>query len=179
MTYSVKEEDYWVFGYGSLIWDHSNLTIIDEKTDWLIGWHRDWTFISKNRRHGAPTCNLEPGGKVKGKFFKLHSDNAERELEILRKREGRLTEKIVHISELNGEVHFWTMGRNLEKIYNIKVLEGRNLYQFLANIASRITLKGPDNKSPVEYAISVFEFDPEDEITKIYIDELMKLQQMS
>ncbi len=171
---SEKSISVWVFGYGSLIWDHSEIPSIEERDGWLEGWHRDWTMISMKRRHGAPTCNLQPGGKVKGKFFKLAPKKQEATLADLREREGR-SEEVVHLDAFDGEVHFWTMVRNLEKHYDTNGLEGQELYQFIAKIAHGITLKGPDNKTATEYAFAVHAFDPDDKITKMYVDEIFKL----
>jgi len=64
------DTEVWVFVYGSLIWDRSDIKPVEERIGELQGWHRDWTWISK-RRHGAPTCSLQCGGKVKGVFLKL------------------------------------------------------------------------------------------------------------
>jgi hypothetical protein len=162
----------WVFGYGSLIWNRENITIVEERIGELQNYHRDWTWISKERRHGAPTCNLQPGGRVKGVFLKLDSRTCDADLKILRKRELRSSEKVINLPGITGDVHFWTMENNLAKYYNIKELKDSELYGFLANIAKRIPDKGPDGKTAVEYALAVHEFDPADEITKRYVDAL-------
>lgn len=67
----LRPKSVWAFGYGSLIWNRESIEYVEEKTGYLFGWHRDWTFISEKRRHGAPTCNLQPGGRVKGVLLRL------------------------------------------------------------------------------------------------------------
>jgi hypothetical protein len=165
----------WVFGYGSLLWDRSNITVTEERVGRLYGWHRDWTYISEKRRHGAPTCNLQPGGSVKGKFLRLHPATQENDLKALRKREGP-TERISHPKNLRGEVHYWTMGRNLEKFYDTKGVTGREIYRLIARIAKGILAKGPGGKSAEEYAMAVHEFDPMNWITQTYVNELRNLR---
>lgn len=119
-----NENIVWVFGYGSLIWDHSDITVIEERDGQLKGWHRDWTFISKKRRHGAPTCNLQLGGSVKGKFLRLNPKTQEADLEILRKREGS-TEKAINLSDFRGGGSFLDNGSQLRKVPRNKGI-GRN-----------------------------------------------------
>lgn len=66
-------ETTWVFGYGSLIWDVGDIQPTETRQGILQGWHREWTWISKKRRHGAPTCGLSSGGQVNGVFLRLIS----------------------------------------------------------------------------------------------------------
>ena len=165
----------WVFGYGSLIWDTTGMTCLERREGELRGWHRDWTHLS-HHRFGAPTCNLEAGGKVKGVFLKLDPRTWRQDLERLREREGTKTEKVeMNLEGFPGETHFWTMGRNSEKFLETKGLEGTDLYKALAWRARRISKKGPDGKTAEEYAYAVHEFDPQDKVTRIYVDELKKL----
>jgi len=168
------DKEVWVFGYGSLIWDRSNIKPIEERIGELQGWHRDWTWIS-TRRHEAPTCSLQPGGKVKGIFLKLDPKTQESDLETLRKREGRSSEKVVeNVSGIKGKVHFWTMGNNLDKYDDTRGLTGIELYEKLATRTRNISSRGPDGKTAEEYAVTVQEFDPDDEITKMYVNEIRK-----
>jgi len=171
----LRPKSVWAFGYGSLIWNRESIEYVEEKTGYLLGWHRDWTFISEKRRHGAPTCNLQPGGRVKGVFLRLDPRTFTVSLKALRKREGKQTENIAeNLYGFPGETHFWTMGRNLEKFYETSGLQGLKLYRFLADIAKKIPEKGPDGKTAEEYAFAVYEFDPEDAITRTYVEELRK-----
>ena len=171
----MSKTDVWVFGDGSLIWYKSGIDFIEEKIGELPGWHRDWRRISK-ARGGAPTCSLQSGGRVKGVFLKLDPRTIRLDLETIREREGRKTERVIKdVKGITGEVHFWTMGDNLSKYNDTKDKNGMELYRALARRANRISKRGKDGKTAVEYALAVHEFDPEDKITKTYVDEIKKL----
>jgi hypothetical protein len=75
------------FTYGSLSWDPGNVRPDEERIGYLEGWHREWTWISRIRRHGAPTCSLSEGGRLKGEFLRLNPSSAIRALEEVRQRE--------------------------------------------------------------------------------------------
>ena len=82
--------DFWVFGYGSLIYnpiiDHSQRAIAS-----TYGYHRRfclWTTIGR----GSPDCpglvlSLDRGGSCKGIAFQLNPQNAIAELDLLWRRE--------------------------------------------------------------------------------------------
>jgi hypothetical protein len=166
----------WVFGYGSLLWFKSDVRPKDEKVGELEGWHRDWTWIS-NSRHGAPTCNLQPGGKVKGVFFKLNPKTQKTDLDIFRRRERESTEEMnENIKGIIGKVYFWTMGTNIEQQPEFKDLDQNHLYKALARRAVSISEKGIDGKTPVEYALLVNSFDPDDEKTRLYTNEIKNFE---
>ena len=82
--------DFWVFGYGSLIYN----PIIDHKQSAIAsiyGYHRRfclWTEIGR----GSPDCpglvlSLDRGGSCKGVAFQLNPQNAIAELDLLWRRE--------------------------------------------------------------------------------------------
>ena len=85
-----QEDDIWVFGYGSLIW---NPIVQHEETKMAIiyGYHRRfcmWTTIGR----GSPDCpglvlGLDKGGATKGMIFRIKADKAADELDILWRRE--------------------------------------------------------------------------------------------
>ena len=82
--------DFWVFGYGSLIYnpiiEHSQRAIAS-----IFGYHRRlclWTKIGR----GSPDCpglvlSLDRGGSCKGVAFRLKPQNAIDELDLLWRRE--------------------------------------------------------------------------------------------
>ena len=82
--------DFWVFGYGSLIYnpiiEHSHRAIAS-----IYGYHRRlclWTKIGR----GSPNCpglvlSLDRGGSCKGVAFRLNPQNAIAELDLLWRRE--------------------------------------------------------------------------------------------
>ena len=82
--------DFWVFGYGSLIYnpiiDHSKRAIAS-----IYGFHRRFCLWTKIGR-GSPDCpglvlSLDRGGSCKGVAFKLNPQNAIAEPDLLWRRE--------------------------------------------------------------------------------------------
>ena len=82
--------DFWVFGYGSLIYnpiiDHSQRAIAS-----IYGYHRRFCLWTKIGR-GSPDCpglvlSLDRGGSCKGVAFRLNPQNAIAELDLLWRRE--------------------------------------------------------------------------------------------
>ena len=82
--------DFWVFGYGSLIYnpiiDHSQRAIAS-----VYGYHRRFCLWTKIGR-GSPGCpglvlSLDRGGSCKGVAFRLKPQNAISELDLLWRRE--------------------------------------------------------------------------------------------
>jgi hypothetical protein len=172
----MSSEDVWVFAYGSVMWDQGTVQPVEEKVGFLQGWHRDWTWISESRG-GAPTCSLQRGGKVKGKFFRLNPKTQDADLEYFREREVRSSEEILAVDSIPGRLYFWTMGNNLEDKEDTKGLKGVELYETLAKRAKNISVTGRNGKTPKEYALAVHKFDPDDKITKTYVNELLKLSE--
>ena len=82
--------DFWVFGYGSLIYnpiiDHKQRAIAS-----IYGYHRRFCLWTKIGR-GSPDCpglvlSLDRGGSCKGVAFQLNPQNAIAELDLLWRRE--------------------------------------------------------------------------------------------
>ena len=155
----------WVFGYGSLLWGTGDVRPVREQIGHLEGWHRDWTWISASR-HGAPTCSLVRGGRVKGKFFNLNPTTTEQDIEYFRRRERPGTEQEMRDVPRHGaRAYYWTMGSNLRQYPELARLDGEELLNALARRAKGVTEVGCDGVSAVEYIRRVHEFDPGDERT--------------
>ena len=82
--------DFWVFGYGSLIYnpiiDHTQRAIAS-----IYGYHRRFCLWTKIGR-GSPECpglvlSLDHGGSCRGVAFQLNPQNAIAELDLLWRRE--------------------------------------------------------------------------------------------
>jgi hypothetical protein len=160
-----NEQQVWVFGYGSLIWDTGTVERAEVREGVLKGWRREWNWISTSR-HGAPTCSLEKGEEdhVKGIFIRLNQLTADRDLETLRARENRETEQTVQdVPEAGAVTHFWTMGNNLPD--NLKNLDEDQRATELADRAVSIKNRGRDGISASDYIRRVNAFDPADPIT--------------
>lgn len=163
---TMPTESVWVFGYGSLTWGTGDVRPIDERVGYLDGWHRDWTWVSRIHRRGAPTCSLGAGGRVKGKFLQLNPSTVIRDLEQLRQRERPQTEHQARDVPCTGAVtYFWTMGSNLSQFPELAGLGGDDLLRALARRAHETSEPGPDGVTAVEYIRRVHAFDPDDELT--------------
>jgi hypothetical protein len=160
-----NQQQVWVFGYGSLIWDTGTVERAEAREGVLQGWRREWNWISASR-HGAPTCSLEKREEdhVKGIFIRLNQGTADSDLEALRARENRHTEQTMQDEPEAGAVtHFWTMGNNLPD--NLKNLDEDERATKLAHLAVSIKDLGRDGISASEYIRRVNDFDPADPIT--------------
>jgi cation transport protein ChaC len=84
------EEDVWLFGYGSLIWNPA--IYFEEKRPMLIyGFHRKFclkTYLGRGSKE-APglVLGLDSGGSCKGVGFKIPAKTAYKELEVVWSRE--------------------------------------------------------------------------------------------
>lgn len=84
------EEDLWLFGYGSLIWN----PLIDFAERRLVrtrGWHRSFCLWTHGGR-GSPerpglVLGLERGGSCRGVAFRIEGKKLETELDIVWRRE--------------------------------------------------------------------------------------------
>jgi cation transport protein ChaC len=90
ITDDADVSDFWVFGYGSLIYnpiiEHSHRAIAS-----IYGYHRRFCLWTKIGR-GSPDCpglvlSLDRGGSCKGVAFRLNPQNAIAELDLLWRRE--------------------------------------------------------------------------------------------
>lgn len=162
---TMDQQGIWVFGHGSLIWWTGGVNTIERREGVLLGWHREWTWISTTR-HGAPTCSLKPEGQVRGVFLRLAPMTADQDLEQFRQRENRKTEQIVvDIPDVGARTFFWTMGGNLDRFPEFANLRSIHLPKALAERAKRIMQPGPDGILANDYIKRVRAFDPDDELT--------------
>jgi len=82
--------DFWVFGYGSLIWN-PGFEVVDSQPARLFGLHRSlciYSWVHRGTRSlPGLVLGLDKGGSCSGMAFKVHSDNRNSVIEYLRKRE--------------------------------------------------------------------------------------------
>jgi len=103
---------------------------------------------------------------VKGVFLRLNPATVEWDLEELRRRERRNSERtIAGVPDPGAEMHFWVMGHNLDHHPDVSGLAGDELLRGLARRACQIKELGPDGVAASEYIRRVHKFDPEDELT--------------
>ncbi|MEQ8355377.1 MAG: gamma-glutamylcyclotransferase [Kiloniellaceae bacterium] len=84
------DEDYWVFGYGSLMW-HPGFPHLEVRVARLRGVHRGFCVYS-HRYRGTPECpglvlGLDRGGSCQGMVFRVPAGEGEEVLDYLYERE--------------------------------------------------------------------------------------------
>ena len=84
------EEDVWVFGYGSLMWNPAFL-YDEQRLGSVRGWHRRFC-LNLTRGRGTPECPglmlaLDRGGACRGMAFRIAADQARDELLLVWRRE--------------------------------------------------------------------------------------------
>ena len=114
-----KDEDVWLYAYGSLIWSPM-IEFVEQRHATLFGYHRQfsmWTRIGRGtpERPGL-TLALEPGGSSRGIAFRIPAKEAEQELKVIWNREmigGSYVPKIVKLRTAGGSVNAiaFTMNR--------------------------------------------------------------------
>jgi cation transport protein ChaC len=83
-------EDFWVFGYGSLMW-HPGFPHVEVRVGVLHGYHRRFCVYS-HRYRGTPECpglvlGLDRGGSCRGLVYRAPAAEGESVLDYLHERE--------------------------------------------------------------------------------------------
>ena len=113
------DQDFWVFGYGSLMWDPS-FHFAEVRLADVEGYQRRFTFKSKiargSRDHPALMLSLEQqAGTCRGLAFRIPADLAGAELEILWRREmiaGSYAPLIVSMTTPQGNIRALVFASN-------------------------------------------------------------------
>jgi glutathione-specific gamma-glutamylcyclotransferase len=83
-------EAAWLFGYGSLIWNPTILTV-ERRTAYIEGWHRAFCLSTQVGRGSLDNpglvLGLDTGGSCTGVAFRLAEDSLASELALLWRRE--------------------------------------------------------------------------------------------
>jgi cation transport protein ChaC len=85
-----RDEDLWVFGYGSLMW-RPGFDYVESALAWVHGYHRSLCIFSHVHR-GTPerpglVLGLDRGGCCQGVAFRVAARDRERTVRYLRERE--------------------------------------------------------------------------------------------
>ncbi len=85
--------DFWVFGYGSLIWN-PGFPHVEVRSGLLHGYHRRFCVYS-HRYRGTPECpglvlGLAPGGSCRGLVYRVPAAEGEAVMDYLHEREMAL-----------------------------------------------------------------------------------------
>ena len=83
-------EDFWVFGYGSLMW-HPGFPHLEVRKGLLYGYHRHFCLYS-HRYRGTPDCpglvlGLDRGGSCRGLLYRVPAAEADEVMDYLYERE--------------------------------------------------------------------------------------------
>jgi cation transport protein ChaC len=83
-------QDFWIFAYGSLIWNPS-LSFVETRTALLHGWHRDFCIHLPFNR-GTPEnpglmMGLQEGGQCLGKVYRIAKEEVDYESQLYFRRE--------------------------------------------------------------------------------------------
>ena len=82
--------DFWVFGYGSLIWN-PGFEVIESHPARLFGLHRSlciYSWVHRGTRQSPGlVLGLDKGGSCSGMAFKVHAKNRDSVIKYLRERE--------------------------------------------------------------------------------------------
>ncbi|MEN8185512.1 MAG: gamma-glutamylcyclotransferase [Bacteroidota bacterium] len=84
----MMENNYWIFGYGSIIWDNNDIKPVKSIDSKLVGAHRSFnkksTLNRGTKKFPGLALGLEYGGECHGKAFLINQES----FEVLKKREG-------------------------------------------------------------------------------------------
>ena len=111
MTGAERNDDFWVFAYGSLIWN-PGFEFLSREPARLTGYHRRYCIQSTIYR-GTPEApglvlGLEAGGSCEGVGYRVAGDLRDLTLEYLRARElitNVYVETLVSIETRDGFLH--------------------------------------------------------------------------
>lgn len=104
----VPGEAFWVFGYGSLIWNPA-FEFVERRTAVLRGWHRRFCLkmiVGRgSRENPGLMLGLDRGGACKGVAFRIEPEKIAQEMHILWQREmfgGGYDARWVNLVGLDG-----------------------------------------------------------------------------
>jgi len=163
----VSSQDYWVFGYGSLMW-RPGFPFAEMAPALLPGWRRDMCIQSIHYR-GTPdmpglVSGLTPGGSCKGRAYRIKKDQLEGVISYLDDRElvtdvylpqhhevhlddGRSVSARVYVGDV-GHAQFaghWPVEDKISYLLQGTGSEGRSI-DYLANILEQLGYLGIEDE---------------------------------
>ncbi len=130
MSETNKQASYWVFGYGSLIWN-PGFSYISSMKGQLLGAHRCLCIYSHHHRgtkdNPGLVFGLRQGGSCHGKAFQIAAKNWTETLDYLRERE--------QVSSVYKEAMRLVKLENGEKIQALTYLADQNHIQYAGDLA--------------------------------------------
>ena len=162
--------DFWVFGYGSLLW-HPGFPHVEVRTARLRGYHRRFCIYS-HRHRGTPerpglVLGLDRGGSCGGMAFRVPAGEGEAVMEYLYDREmvtGVYIPRWVTLDSPAGRIraaafivdrrHFQYAGRLSQQEMVELVLQGEGIggrcSEYLANTVSHLQALGLKDRALVD-----------------------------
>jgi cation transport protein ChaC len=117
------DEDVWVFGYGSLMWNPA-FRYLERRPALLYGWHRSFCLCTPLGR-GSPEApglvlGLDRGGSCRGIAYRIAAEDRETELALVWQREMvadgyRPRWARVHCREGSARAIVWVINRDGER----------------------------------------------------------------
>lgn len=159
MTKNSRADDYWVFGYGSLMW-RPGFPFAEMAPAHLHGWRRDMCIQSIHYR-GTPdvpglVSGLTPGGLCKGRAYRIAHYHIEEVVAYLDERElvtdvylpqhhdvaledGRQVTARVYVADVEHDqfAGHWSIEEKVIYLLQGTGTEGRSL-EYLANIVHQL-----------------------------------------
>ncbi len=163
MTKDIDLGDYWVFGYGSLMW-RPGFPFAEMAPAQLAGWRRDMCIQSIHYR-GTPdvpglVSGLTPGGTCNGRAYRIHHHEIDGVIAYLDERElvtdvylaqhhdvalsdGRVVSARVYVADTEHDqfAGHWPVERKIDYLLQGTGSEGRSL-EYLANIVEQLDQLG-------------------------------------
>ncbi|MEQ8508570.1 MAG: gamma-glutamylcyclotransferase [Rhodospirillaceae bacterium] len=160
-TLNNSNADYWVFGYGSLMW-RPGFPFAEMAPARLNGWRRDMCIQSIHYR-GTPdvpglVSGLTPGGECLGRAYKISPDDVEQVVAYLDERElvtdvyltqhldvdlldGRSVPARVYVADTNHDqfAGHWSVTEKIKYLLQGTGSEGRSI-EYLSNIVEQLEL---------------------------------------
>jgi cation transport protein ChaC len=88
----MKENNFWIFGYGSIIWDNNDIKPIKSVDSKLVGAHRRFnkksTLNRGTKEFPGLALGLEYNGECHGRAFLINEES----FKVLKRREGGYNE---------------------------------------------------------------------------------------
>lgn len=163
MSAEITSEDYWVFGYGSLMW-RPGFPFAEMAPAKLDGWRRDMCIQSIHYR-GTPdvpglVSGLTPGGECLGRVYRIEPIHRVKVIAYLDERElvtdvylpqhhdvalsdGRTVSARVYVADVEHDQFAgdWPVERKLTYLLQGTGSEGRSL-KYLSNIVEQLSELG-------------------------------------
>jgi len=153
----VDSDQYWVFGYGSLMW-RPGFPFEEVQPANLDGYRREMC-IQSVRYRGTPNvpglvCGLMPGGRCRGLAYRIHADHKESVIRYLDERE--LVNNVYLLCHVNLELDSGFRVKARTYVADTKHLQYAGAWPDILKIKYLIQGSGKEGRS-LDYLASIIE----------------------